>query len=101
MPVSATSLYDAEMSRDADCASESSAVVLSVGACAMAAEHIFTAPPHLFDTGPPVPCPGPYRQLSAAELATPVEGDSSLARNAAPDAAASADAGTSGIQLWR
>ena len=61
---------------------------------AMAAECIFTAPPHFFDAGPPVPCPGPYRPLSAAELAMSVEGDSSPAHNAA---ASSADAGTSGF----
>ena len=42
-----------------------------------------------------MPCPGPYRQLSAAELTAPVEGESPPARNAAPDAASSADAGTS------
>ena len=46
---------------------------------AMAAECIFTAPPHFFDAGPPVPCPGPYRPLSAAELDAPVAGASSPA----------------------
>ena len=64
---------------------------------AMAAECIFTAPPHFFDAGPPVPCPGPYRPLSAAELDAPVAGASSPAWTAAPDAAVSADAGTSGF----
>ena len=68
---------------------------------AMAARHIFTAPPHFFVARPPVPCPGPYRPLFAAELTTLVEGDSSPAWNAASAEEAkkhsSADAGTSGF----
>ena len=61
----------------------------------MAAERIFTAPPHFLDAGPLVPCPGPCRPLTATELAAPVEDDSSPARDGAPAASASStDAGT-------